>query len=99
MTAELKSELMRGLADCLKPALEVRKVVVFGSFLTSDSPNDMDVAVYQDSEEGYLPLALRYRRMARPVSGHIPLDIIPVRNDASGKFMAEIDRGVVVYER
>ncbi len=35
---------------------EVRKVVIFGSFLTRATPNDLDVAIFQDSDETYLPL-------------------------------------------
>lgn len=99
MTSDRKAELKRILVQCLRPAAEIRKIVVFGSFLTSASPNDMDVAVFQDSTDGYLPLALRYRRMVRPVSERLPVDIIPLRRDADGEFMASIDAGETVYER
>jgi len=34
---------------------EVRRVVVFGSFVTSDDPQDLDIAVFQDSDESYYP--------------------------------------------
>ena len=94
-----KSELKRQVATCLAPASEVLKIVVFGSFLTEDAPNDMDVAVFLNRNEAYLPLALKYRRMARAVSARIPLDIIPVRPGASGPFLDEISRGEVIYER
>ena len=99
MEAKLKNELKRDLARRLAQAQEIRKVVVFGSFLHSDSPEDMDVAVFQDSGETYLPLALKYRRMARPISDHIPLDIIPLRPGAAGPLMDEINKGEVIYER
>lgn len=72
---------------------------MFGSFLTSSSPTDMDVAIFQDSDEPYLPLAMKYRSLARPVSARIPLDIIPLRKDATGPLMEEINRGEVIYER
>ncbi len=55
--------------------------------------------IFQDSTESYLPLALKYRRMARRVSERIPLDIIPLRAGAAGPFMDEIDKGEVIYER
>ncbi len=99
MTDDRKAELLRAAVECLKPAPEIRKIVVFGSFLTSESSHDLDIAIVQDSDEGYLPLALKYRRMARPVAERIPLDIIPLRKDATGAFMDEIDQGEVVYER
>lgn len=99
MDVARKRELMEQLAKALESAPEVRKVVVFGSFLSSPSPNDMDVAVFQESEESYLPLALKYRRIARPVSERISLDIFPVKPGATGRLIDEINEGEVVYER
>ena len=99
MDGALKNELKRAVARELGQAPEVRKIVVFGSFLESDVPNDMDLAVFQDSAENYLPLALKYRRMTRGVSTRIPMDIIPLRPGASGTFLDEIEKGEVIYER
>ena len=99
MNVHQKNELKSELARTFGQAPEVRKVVVFGSFLSSDTPNDMDIAIFQDSEEAYLPLAINYRRMARPISEHIPLDIVPLRPNAAGVFMDEIAKGEVIYER
>jgi len=99
MTPEAKAELKRILVESLRPAAEIRRIVVFGSFLTSESPNDMDVAIVQDSGDPYLPLALKYRRMARRVAERLPLDVIPLRSDAAGEFMAIINAGETVYER
>jgi len=99
MTETSKSDLKREVAKSLGQVPEIRKIVVFGSFLTSESPNDMDVAVFQDSDEAYLPLAMKYRSLTRSVSARIALDIIPLRKDATGSFLEEIDRGEVIYER
>ena len=99
MTPAHKLELMECVVGALEGAPEVRKIVVFGSFLDSESPNDMDVAVFQESGEAYLPLALKYRRMAKPISDRIPLDIFPVKPGASGFFLGEINKGKVIYER
>ena len=95
-----KEEIKQQLAACLSREREVRRVVVFGSFLTDPDPHDLDVAVFQDSDEAYLPLALRYRRATRSIARSIPLDIFPVRaSGASGPFLAEIAKGEVIYER
>lgn len=99
MTAETKDELKKALVMGISSASEVRKIVVFGSFLDSDNPEDMDVAVFQDSSESYLPLATKYRRMTKAIARRIPLDIIPLRFDADGLFLKEIAKGEVVYER
>jgi predicted nucleotidyltransferase len=95
-----KQNLKRELVGCLKAEREVRRIVIFGSFLNSAEPHDIDVAVFQDSNDLYLPLALKYRKMTRGISNVIPLDIIPVRIDASSGFMMdEIRQGEVIYER
>jgi uncharacterized protein len=99
-TTQQKEQIMRDLAACLACEKEVCKVVVFGSFLTSMTPNDLDVAIFQDSDEPYLPLAMKYRRLLRRIADQIPLDVIPVRPTAAGgQFLAEIRKGEVVYER
>ena len=93
---KLKEEIKAGLAEFP----EVRRVVVFGSFMTSDDPQDLDIAVFQDSDESYYPLAMKYRRRLRSVARRIPLDIIPIRRSpGEGPFLQEIKRGEVLYER
>jgi hypothetical protein len=46
----------KDLAACLALEKEICKVVVFGSFLTSMTPSDLDVPIFQDSDEPCLPL-------------------------------------------
>lgn len=100
LTSTNKDKLKRNLVNCLAQDKEIRRIVVFGSFLSSPEPNDMDVAIFQDSQEAYLPLAMKYRRQTRPVAHHIPLDIVPVRADADqGAFLDEIESGETIYER
>jgi len=100
LTEQEKQSLKKELATCLKAEPEVFRVVIFGSFLTSDDPHDLDVAVFQDSDEKYLPLAMKYRRKTRDIARQIPLDIIPLKADAqAGFFMDEIQQGEVIYER
>ena len=95
-----KLQIKRELAERLKGEPEVRKVVIFGSFSRSQDPRDLDVAIFQDSDETYLPLAMKYRRLLRPVADRVPLDVIPVRRvGARGWLLDEIQRGEVVYER
>ncbi len=100
LTAVEKESLKRQVADLLASEEEVRRVVVFGSFLESANPNDLDIAVFQESQEAYLPLALKYRRKLASVADKIPIDVIPVRpRPISGTFLEEIERGEVIYER
>ena len=74
--------------------------ITIGSFLTSDDPHDLDIAVFQDSDESSYPLAMKYRRTFRPIANRIPLDVIPIRRSpVEGPFMQEIQRGEVLYER
>jgi predicted nucleotidyltransferase len=99
-TAQEKNDLKRELVDCLHTEKEVQKIVVFGSFLHSDNPHDLDVAVFHDRTEPYLPLALKYRQRTRSIARRIALDILPLKSWASDDpFLAEVARGEVVYER
>jgi predicted nucleotidyltransferase len=99
-TEQEKQFLKQEIAGCLKAEAEVRRIIIFGSFLTSDDPHDLDVAVFQDSDENYLPLALKYRKKTRDIARRIALDIIPLKSGVEGGlFMDEIRRGEVIYER
>ena len=92
----LKKEITKQLAEFP----EIHRVVIFGSFLNSDDPHDLDIAVFQDSDEGYYPLAMKYRKKLRSVANRIPIDVIPIRrNPERGPFMQEIENGEVLYER
>lgn len=97
---EQKDSLKRQLVSCLVGEKEVRKIVIFGSFLKTSEPHDLDVAVFQDSSEKYLPLAMKYRKKTRAIAHIIPVDIIPLKLDAEREtFMDEIAQGEVIYER
>jgi len=100
LTEQEKELLKQRLVSSLKAEKEVCRIVVFGSFINSDNPHDMDVAVFQDSDEKYLPLAMKYRRITRNIARRIPMDIIPLKAGVEGEiFLDEIERGVVIYER
>jgi predicted nucleotidyltransferase len=100
LTPQQKSEIIRELVGFLKDEPEIQRIVVFGSFLSSNAPNDLDVAVFQTSSEKYLPLAMKYRRKIEPLAQRIAVDVIPLRpNPPKVTFLEEIARGEVVYER
>ncbi|NCD35397.1 MAG: nucleotidyltransferase domain-containing protein [Spartobacteria bacterium] len=98
--AKQKHKIKQELTDCLSNDTEISRIVVFGSFNQSDSPADMDVAIFQTSNLSYIPLAMKYRRQTRSIARRIPLDIIPVRENAtSGLLLDEINKGETIYER
>lgn len=99
-TQQQKELLKQELLECLRQEKEIKRIVIFGSFLVSSDPKDLDIAIFQDSTEGYLPLALKYRKKTRPVAHKIPLDIIPLKwGTTSTFFLDEISHGEVIYER
>ena len=99
-TEQEKQLLKQQLVSSLETEREVCRIVVFGSFVNSDNPHDMDVAVFQDSNEKYLPLAMKYRRKTRDIARIIPMDILPLKAGVQGEiFMDEIELGEVIYER
>ena len=99
-TEKQKQSLKQQLVSLLETEREVCRIVIFGSFLSSRDPHDIDVAVFQDSDEKYLPLAMKYRRKPRAIARMIPLDILPLKAGVQGEvFMDEIEQGEVIYER
>lgn len=95
-----REALKQQVVACLRNEPEIRRIVLFGSFVRSLAPHDLDVAVFQESNEGYLPLALKYRRLLRAVAGRIPVDVIPLRvAENAGAFLREVEHGEVVYVR
>lgn len=95
-----KESIKKDVVRCLSGEEEIRRIVVFGSFNVTESPNDIDVAVFQQSNAPYLELALKYRKMLRPVLHRIAVDVIPIRPDpAHTTFLSEIEAGEVIYER
>jgi len=100
MTRLDKEAIKKDVVRCLAGAEEIKKIIVFGSFNTAEDPNDIDVAVFQGSQTAYLELALKYRRMLRPVLRRIDVDVIPVRPDPDrSSFLGEIEAGEVIYEK
>ncbi|MGP8329798.1 MAG: nucleotidyltransferase domain-containing protein [Methanosarcinaceae archaeon] len=100
MTPTAKDSLKKEIVQSLKSEKEIKKIMIFGSFSDSEKPNDIDVAVFQDSKEAYLTLALKYRKLIRSIIRKIPVDIIPIRaNISESSFLAEIESGELIYEK
>ena len=100
MTNVEKEKIKRDVVQCLAGANEVRRIVVFGSFLQSEAPHDIDVAVFQESDGKYLELSMKYRRMLRSVMDKIAVDVVPVRPfPERTTFLTEIEKGEVIYEK
>jgi len=91
----IKAQILKNLCN----EKEIQKIVLFGSFLSSDTPNDIDIAVFQNSKEKYLPLALKYRKLVREIAKILPVDVIPLKSAAKGTFLREIESGEIIYER
>jgi len=77
----------------------LKKLFLFGSFLSSENPNDIDLAIFQNSNENYLTLSLRYRKLLRKINIPIPVDVIPLINGRSNDFTLEIREGEILFER
>lgn len=100
ITGETKNIIKQEIIRSLSKENEINKIVIFGSFVESDDPNDIDVAVYQDSDGSYLSLAMKYRKLTRRISRQIPIDIIPIKTGVSdNSFLSEIEAGELIFER
>jgi len=95
-----KLEIKNRIVESLKEQSEIEKIIVFGSFNKSEKPNDIDIAVIQNSSENYLTLAMKYRKLVRNISREIAVDIFPVIEKNSNYFFYnEISTGEVIYAR
>jgi predicted nucleotidyltransferase len=100
MKKEFKEALKKQLVKSLSSEKEIDKIIVFGSFIESEDPHDIDIAIFQHSAESYLTLAMKYRKLTRKIAKMIPIDIIPVKSDAqNNSFLSEIESGELIYER
>jgi uncharacterized protein len=99
LTAQDKAHIKQEVVAALRDESEIRKIVIFGSFATSDNPNDIDIAIFQDSGDKYLPLAMKYRRLLDRLGSRFPLDVLPIRPDPRpDAFLEEILMGETIYE-
>jgi predicted nucleotidyltransferase len=57
-TEKQKDELKNELVTSLSSDENVKRIVIFGSFIKSSDPHDLDVSVFQESNDPYLPLAM-----------------------------------------
>ena len=94
-----KTKMKNNIVNSLSGQKEIEKIIIFGSFVDSDTPNDLDIAVVQNSSENYLTLALKYRKLIRSVSKEIAVDIFPIINTENSFFKNEIESGEVIYAR
>ncbi len=99
MTDEEKKHIKFKLKEALSKEEEISKIVIFGSFLKTKSPNDIDVAIFQDSKEVYINLAMKYRKLIREIARILPVDIFPVKNNSNSIFLEEIYSGETIYEK
>jgi predicted nucleotidyltransferase len=99
LTEHNKVQFINTIKKQLSQFSEVNQIILFGSFIQSKNPNDIDIAIIQNSNENFLTLSLKYRKVLRELSKLIPLDIIPVKQNSEGIFLNEINKGTVVYER
>jgi len=95
-----KVEVKNRIVDSLKGEKEIERIIIFGSFNKSESPNDIDIAVVQNSSEDYLSLALKYRKLIRSISNEIAVDIFPIIEQNNNSFyLREIASGEVIYAK
>ena len=100
MNEKDKTFIKNQVIELLKDEPEVKRIVIFGSFLTSADPHDIDIAIFQNSDQAYIPLALKYRKKMRALSRKIALDIVPIKeNSVKSQFLLEVNSGENIYER
>jgi len=98
-TPAQKQQITRAIVEAIKDEPDIHKIIVFGSFLSSETPGDIDIAVLGQFPHGYLEAATRLRKKLRHVAKMLPVDIVPILEDAPpNQFVREIVQGEVLYE-
>ncbi|MCH7681447.1 nucleotidyltransferase domain-containing protein [candidate division KSB1 bacterium] len=98
-TDSQKENIKSELKEVLSPEHEITKIVIFGSFINLNNPHDIDIAVFQDSNQKYLPSSLKDRSLTRKIARKLAIDIIPIKANANNTFISEIESGEIIYER
>jgi len=99
LSIDIKDEMIKLIQNRLVDFSEISKIILFGSFPKSKNPNDIDIAIIQNSKDNYLTLSLKYRKALRELSKKIPLDVIPIKINTYSSFLEEINQGYVIYEK
>ncbi len=99
LSKKQKEKIKIKIKNRLSNEKEIQKIIVFGSFVNSNNPNDIDIAVFQSSSEQYMTLSMKYRKLMRELITTIPYDIIPIQPNAAGSFLKDIEAGEIIYER
>lgn len=96
-----KGKILDDLKSTLSPDKSIEKIIIFGSFMKAENPHDIDVALISSSRENYLTIVMRYKKMLRPLSKKISIDIVPLtdKSDKESFFYKEIISGRVIYEK
>lgn len=100
MNADEKKTIQDEVISSLSSYPSLQKIIVFGSFFAAFAPNDIDIAVVDNSGKDYMTLSIDYRKMLLSLAGRIPIDLVPLKSlDSKGYMMSEIKKGRVIYER
>jgi len=94
----IKDLIVKNLSDIS----DISKIIIFGSFIISKQPNDIDIAILDSSGKDYFTLSAIYRKKLRPISEILPIDVIPiVKLEPDNKATIENDilMGEVIYEK
>lgn len=96
-----KQKVKLDMISALANDATIEKIVIFGSFITSEQPHDLDVAIFSTSPADYLTQAMSFRRKLRGIARIIPLDVVPISTLANydSSFLQEILKGEIIYEK
>ena len=102
ITDQEKKRIKQLLVNDLKDISAIQKIIIFGSFLHSNTPNDLDLAIIDNSNQDYLSLALSYRKKIRNITEIIPVDLIPIHSinqEPTTPMEIAILNGETIYEK
>jgi hypothetical protein len=100
LSKEQKQELKDQIVASLISDSNIMKIVIFGSFLESAAPKSINVAIFQESTEGYFQLSIKYQKKVKALARKIQINTFPIRNIIEeATVLSEMEVLEVVFER
>ncbi len=93
-------EIIRQIHYILEPRSEILFAYIFGSAITSEQPNDIDVAVYLEDPDILEKNPLYDIRLSNAIEKAVklPVDVI-IMNTAPDHLIHEISKGIIIVNK
>lgn len=98
ITNEEKNKITDMIAEKISGP-EVKKLILFGSFVESANPNEINLAIISEENLDYISKVAKYRKKIKDLSKKIPVQIFPLLSSEKIYLHDKIKHGVTLYSK